>query len=99
MMDHYRHALLKYRALKTFVRHLARTATLLPDGRVLVGGSNASGVLNSAELYDHKDDTIALVGSLSFARTPTSAAFLLDGTVLVAGGQDLQHTVYAYDQD
>ena len=25
MMDHYRHALLKYRALKTFVRHLART--------------------------------------------------------------------------
>jgi hypothetical protein len=26
-MDHYRHALLKYRALKTFVRHLARTAS------------------------------------------------------------------------
>jgi hypothetical protein len=78
----------------------AQTATLLPDGRVLVvGGSNASGVLNSAALYDHKDDTIALAGSLSFVRTPVSAALLLDGTVLVAGGQDLQHTVYAYDQD
>ena len=78
----------------------AHTATLLPVGRVLVvGGSNASGVLNSAELYDHKDDTIALAGLLSFARTPASAALLLDGTVLVAGGQDLQHTVYAYDQD
>ena len=26
IMDHYRHALLKYRAVKTFVRHLAGTA-------------------------------------------------------------------------
>jgi len=64
----------------------------------VVGSSHASGVPNAAELYDPKDDTIAPAGSLSFARTQASAALLLDGTMLVAGGQDSQPTVYAYDQ-
>src|SRR3989441_937754 len=64
------------------------TATLLPDGRVLVaGGSDFSGALESAELYDPTAGTVSPAAPLNVPRTLASAALLLDGTVLVAGGQ------------
>ena len=45
------------------------TATLLPNGKVLVaGGSDGSGPLSSAELYDPASGTWSATGSLNTAR-------------------------------
>jgi hypothetical protein len=67
------------------------TATLLPDGRVLVvGGVNDSGevstCLASAELYNPKTGTFSPTGSLTVGRCRHTATSLSDGRVLIAGG-------------
>lgn len=68
------------------------TATLLPDGKVLLAGgrrqAGPAGALNdSAELYDPATDTFTpLVSTLRAPRVWHSATRLLDGRVLVAGG-------------
>jgi WD40 repeat protein len=68
------------------------TATLLPDGRVLVvGGSVASAALGdntiaSAELYDPVTGTFSPTGSMARHRTGQTATLLSDGRVLIAGG-------------
>jgi N-acetylneuraminic acid mutarotase len=63
------------------------TATLLPDGKVLVaGGSNASDWLRSAELYDPARGRWSRVASMTTAREHASAILLGNGRVLVAGG-------------
>jgi N-acetylneuraminic acid mutarotase len=68
--------------------HSQHTATLLPDGKVLVaGGSNgSSGSLNSAELYDPASGTWTPTGSLATARVSHTATLLPNGRVLVTGG-------------
>ncbi len=69
---------------------LSHTATLLPNGKVLVaGGYNDS----SAELYDPATGTWSSTGSLniaraSIARASHTATLLPNGRVLVAGGAD-----------
>ncbi len=66
------------------------SATLLPDGRVLVaGGINRDGILASAELYDPLKDTWTAAGALHEARFRHSATLLPDGRVLVAGNGTL----------
>jgi len=60
------------------------TATLLPNGKVLVAGN--VGYVPSSELYDPATGTWALTGSLSDARFYHSATLLPNGRVLVAGG-------------
>ena len=63
------------------------TATLLPDGRVLVaGGGGNNDFLASAELYDPATGTWTLTGSLNVSRIYHTATLLADGRVLVAGG-------------
>jgi WD40 repeat protein len=64
------------------------TATLLPNGKVLVAGGIGitSPVLASAELYDPASGTWAATGSLSTARFYHSATLLQNGKVLVAAG-------------
>ena len=65
------------------------TATLLPNGKVLVaGGYDSSGYLASAELYDPASGTWTATGSLATARDDHTATLLPNGKVLVAGGFD-----------
>ena len=62
------------------------SATLLPDGRVLVIGGGPE-VGTSAELYDPVTGTFALTGPTTVARGGFFTATLLpDGRVLIAGG-------------
>src|SRR6266478_549599 len=63
------------------------TATLLPNGKVLVaGGVNSSGSLASAELYDPATGTWTATGDLGGERGLHTATLLPNGKVLVAGG-------------
>ncbi len=63
------------------------TATLLPDGRVLiVGGNSVTDTLTSAEIYDPLTGSFAVTGSMGTPRSTHTATLLPDGTVLVAGG-------------
>jgi len=77
------------------------TATLLPNGEVLVvGGIGVNGVyqsLASAELYDrhHGNGRWPVTGSMSVGRTGFTATLLANGQVLVAGGTDYQANCYA----
>jgi hypothetical protein len=62
------------------------TATLLPDGRVLVVGGLGPG-RGTAELYDPATNSWSSAGTLVQARANHQAVLLPDGTVLVLGGR------------
>jgi N-acetylneuraminic acid mutarotase len=65
------------------------TATLLPDGTVLVAGgfnNNPSGALSSAELYNPISNTWSSAGSMATLRDGHTATLLNNGKVLVTGG-------------
>lgn len=63
------------------------TATLLPNGKVLVaGGSGRFGVLASAEVYDPARNSWSTAASLLNARYGHTATRLSNGKVLVVGG-------------
>jgi hypothetical protein len=71
------------RASAMSVARMLHTATLLPDGRVLVvGGSPAT----MAELYDPASDSWIATGATRFQRQEHDAVLLADGRVLVVGG-------------
>ena len=64
------------------------TATLLPDGKVLVVGgyNNAVAILDSVELYDPAIGTWSAAGSFVTGRREHTATLLADGRVLFACG-------------
>jgi hypothetical protein len=63
------------------------TATLLPDGRVLItGGATDNGVTDSAELYIPSEHTFISAGTMTTARFHHTATLLQDGRILIAGG-------------
>ena len=67
-----------------YAREFDDTATLLPNGKVLVAGGDGAG--NAAELYDPAVGTWTITGTLITARYFQSATLLPNGKVLVAGG-------------
>ena len=66
------------------------TATLLPDGSVLVAGGD--GPLASAELYDPSGRTWTATARMGTPRAYHTATLLPDGEVLVAGGMGAAST-------
>jgi N-acetylneuraminic acid mutarotase len=70
------------------VQRYHHTATLLPNGKVLVaGGYNGLSLsVNAAELYDPATGRWSGTGSLNTDRTGHTATLLPNGKVLVAGG-------------
>ena len=69
------------------------TATLLPNGKVLVAGGYNGPALSSAELYDPASGTWTATGSMGTARGEHTATLLPSGKVLVAGGFDLSNAL------
>ena len=66
------------------------TATLLPNGKVLVTGgqNNSSYALATAELYDPSTGVFTGTGSMQVTRINHSATLLANGKVLIVGGID-----------
>ena len=62
------------------------TATLLPNGQVLVAGGLNSSALASAELYDPATGIWTVTGCMATARIGQTATLLPNAQVLVAGG-------------
>lgn len=66
----------------------AHTATLLPNGQVLVTGGQGANSTSpaSAELYDPATNKWTLTGSMSIPRSFQTGTLLPNGRVLIAGG-------------
>src|SRR5262245_54998021 len=72
------------------------TATLLPDGKVLIaGGSNRDVVLASAELFDPVTGSFSEAGAMTTPRAGHEATLLNNGKVLITGGQSGRYDVLA----
>jgi WD40 repeat protein len=74
----------------------AHTATLLPNGKVLVaaGFAYTDTYLSSAELYDPSTGTWTVTGALSKVRRWHTATLLPNGEVLVAAGFNSNAELY-----
>jgi Galactose oxidase, central domain/Kelch motif len=78
---------------------IGHTATLLPNGKVLVAGgrdriaSPFFGLADSAELYDPATGTWSSTGNLNTSRSGHTATLLANGQVLVAGGVTTDYIV------
>ena len=73
------------------------TATLLPDGHVLVVGGGGEGYasVSSADLFDPATGTFSKTGSMKTGRYVHTATLLQDGRVLITGGRSPESSVYA----
>jgi hypothetical protein len=83
-------------------RYFGYTATLLPDGMLLVaGGADAGnqiyGLLASAELYDPGAGSWTATATMKVARAAHTATLLPDGRVLVVGGDGGGTSAELYD--
>ena len=70
------------------VARYQHTATLLPNGKVLItGGLNGTSAFSSAELYDPATGSFTLLtGTMATARSAHTATLLPNGKVLITGG-------------
>jgi WD40 repeat protein len=77
-------------------RRVDHTATLLPDGTVLIAGGRSAdctnqgcsfiGSVNTAELYDPSTGIFAITSDMTAYRTGHAATLLNNGQVLITGG-------------
>ena len=66
------------------------TATLLPNGMVLIAGRfSNTGIPNTAELYDSATGQWSQTSSFNVAREVHTATLLLNGRILAAGGANI----------
>ena len=71
---------------RVFSPRNSHSATLLPDGTVLVAGGVSGGSgLASAERYDPSSGSWTAAGTMVTPRDRHTATMLRDGTVLMAG--------------
>jgi hypothetical protein len=71
------------------VARSAHTATLLPNGKVLIaGGASGSGFLGSAEIFDPQTNTFRQIAKMTSPRAGHTATLLANGTVLIIGGAE-----------
>jgi putative zinc finger protein/FecR-like protein/galactose oxidase-like protein/Kelch motif protein len=74
----------------------SHTATLLPDGKVLIaGGSDRDAVFASAELFDPVTGGFSETGSMTSPRAAHEAMLLPNGKVLITGGLNERHNLLA----
>jgi WD40 repeat protein len=80
-------------------RGRGQTATLLPDGRVLVVGGygSADAKLETAALYDPANGSWTATGNMGMGRTYHTATLLPDGSVLVAGSVSSESSAELFD--
>lgn len=82
----------------------APTATVLPNGRVLVTGgqffavSSGAGTTAAAYVYDPATGRLVPTGAMNVSRTQHTATLLANGSVLVAGGYTSVQTGTGYTQ-
>jgi Kelch motif protein/galactose oxidase-like protein len=80
------------RALAAVAGLDSQSATLLPDGRVLIAGGEGNlnytqfTVFRSAELFDPQSNAWSFTASMHVGRVQHAAVLLADGRVLVIGG-------------
>ena len=76
------------------VGRMKHAATVLKDGRVLftgglgVGSGGSLSALTWSEIYDPSANTMTSAAPLNTARSAHSSTTLIDGTVLIAGGNN-----------
>jgi hypothetical protein len=70
------------------VLRTCHTATLLPDGTVLVAGGSSGAPTRETEIYDPSTGTWTKTGSMTIGRCGHAATLLPDGKVLVVGGSN-----------
>ena len=76
------------------------TATLLPNGKVLIaGGNTGSSYTGASDIYDPSTGLFTSTGSLVGGRAMHTATFLPNGKVLITGGwcYELLQTAELYD--
>jgi Kelch motif/Galactose oxidase, central domain len=82
------------------VPRFLQTATLLPDGEVLIAGGwhlagPVAGGMAEADVYNPRLRNFAEAGSMHVGRVTHTATALLDGEVMMAGGVDSRGKVLA----
>ena len=79
---------------RLFTGREQHSATLLPDGTVLLtGGHIVPDIALTAEIYDPVKGTSSLTGPLPGDRELHTATLLNDGRVLIAGGDDERYWI------
>jgi len=75
------------------------SATLLPNGKVLIAGGSSTGnsLATSADTYDQLTGKFTPTGAMSVARSLHTATLLPNGKVLIAGGFGYPAAAELYD--